>query len=61
MISSINLVGWKVEEIDFALFAVESHLENCGSIQSAEDLGKHNFVVLDECLSQLAVNLIDGS
>ncbi len=50
-----NLVGRKVGRIDFAVFAAESYLENCEPIRSAEDLGKHHFVVLDESFGHLAV------
>ena len=50
-----NLVGRKVGRIDFAVFAAESYLGNGASIQSAEDLGKHHIVVLDESFGQLAV------
>ena len=50
-----NLVGRKVGRIDFAVFAAETYLENIEPIQSAEDLGKHHFVVLDESFGQLAV------
>ena len=50
-----NLVGRKVGRIDFAVFAAETYLENCEPIRSAEDLGKHHFVVLDESFGHLAV------
>lgn len=50
-----NLVGRKVGRIDFAVFAAESYLELCDPIESAEDLGKHHIVVLDESFGHLAV------
>ncbi len=50
-----NLVGRKVGRIDFAVFAADSYLENCEPIQSAEDLGKHHIVILDDSFGHLAI------
>ena len=50
-----NLVGRKVARIKFAVFAAESYLKTCDPIQFPEDAGKHQFVVLDDSLGQLAI------
>ena len=49
------MVGRKVGKIEFALFASQSYLENCDPIRFPEDVGNHNFVVLDDSLGHLAI------
>ncbi len=50
-----NLVGRKVGRIEFAVFAADSYLKNCGPVRFPEDVAKHHFIVLDDSLGQLAI------